>query len=259
MATAIKASEISKQYLLSHTAQISSFKQLINALPHSLRRRRPTRRTEVEEFWALRDVSFELGAGRCLGLLGRNGSGKSTLLKILARVIPPSSGSVKICGRPAALLEVGTGFHPELTGRENIYLNGAILGLARSQVRQNFDSIVAFSEVENFLDTPVKHYSSGMYVRLAYAIAAHVRPDVMIVDEVLAVGDAAFQAKCLANMKQLIAEGTAVLFVTHDYDYYSMLCDEVLWLDKGHVKEQTCDVSGAIHRFKDNLFTEQSC
>jgi lipopolysaccharide transport system ATP-binding protein len=256
MTTAIKVSSLSKRYQISHTAQISSFKELLNSVPKAFLRRRATESAHEEEFWALKDISFELAVGRCLGLVGKNGSGKSTMLKLLSRVIPPSSGTLGIRGRPAALLEVGTGFHPELTGRENIYLNGAILGLSRNDVKRNFDSIVAFSEVENFLDTPVKHYSSGMYVRLAYAIAAHVRPDVLIVDEVLAVGDAAFQEKCLQNMKNLVANGTALLFVTHDYHYYAELCDEILWLDKGRTKEHSSDVVGVIGRFKHSLFNE---
>lgn len=255
MKTAIQVNNISKRYTLSHTAQISSFKELLNSVPRMLTRGNKEK-PDSEEFWALNDVSFSLEAGKCLGLLGKNGSGKSTLLKILSRVIPPSQGELKIKGRPAALLEVGTGFHPELTGRENIYLNGAILGLPRNEIKRNFDSIVDFSGVENFLDTPVKHYSSGMYVRLAYAIAAHIKPDVLIVDEVLAVGDAGFQEKCLANMKQLVSNGTALLFVTHDYHFYTELCDEVLWLEKGLIKEHSTDVSQVIARFKESLFNE---
>jgi lipopolysaccharide transport system ATP-binding protein len=255
MSTAVKVSNLSKRYRLSHTAQISSFKELLGSIPKALLGRRPEV-AEFEEFWALKDINFELQAGRCLGLLGRNGSGKSTLLKMLSRVISPTSGTISILGRPAALLEVGTGFHPELTGRENIYLNAAILGLSRSDVKRDFDSIVAFSEVESFLDTPVKHYSSGMYVRLAYAIAAHVRPDVLIVDEVLAVGDASFQAKCLASMRKLVDNGTALLFVTHDYRYYSELCDEVLWLEKGQMKLHSQDVESVIAQFKGELTSD---
>jgi lipopolysaccharide transport system ATP-binding protein len=253
MTTAIKVTGLGKRYQLSHTAQISSFKELLSAFPRAVLGR-SNGGAEPEEFWALKDVNFELAAGKCLGLVGKNGSGKSTILKILSRVIPPTEGTLAIRGRPAALLEVGTGFHPELTGRENVFLNAAILGLPRTEVKRNFDSIVDFAEVENFLDTPVKHYSSGMYVRLAYAIAAHVRPDVLIVDEVLAVGDAAFQEKCLQNMRQLLAEGTSLLFVTHDYQYYTELCDEILWLEKGKVKSHSTDIVATIADFKADLF-----
>ena len=171
----------------------------------------------VEEFWALKDVSFEVKRGEVLGIIGRNGAGKSTLLKILSRITEPSEGRVTINGRVASLLEVGTGFHPELTGRENIYLNGAILGMTRAEIRRKFDEIVAFAEVEKFLDTPVKRYSSGMYVRLAFAVAAHLEPEILVVDEVLAVGDAEFQKKCLGKMDEVSRrEGRTVLFVSHN-------------------------------------------
>ena len=162
---------------------------------------------EIEEFWALKDVSFEIKRGEVVGIIGRNGAGKSTLLKILSRITEPSAGRVEIRGRVASLLEVGTGFHPELTGRENIYLNGAILGMTRAEIRRKFDEIVAFAEVEKFLDTPVKRYSSGMYVRLAFAVAAHLEPEILVVDEVLAVGDAEFQKKCLGKMQDVAGQG----------------------------------------------------
>jgi lipopolysaccharide transport system ATP-binding protein len=171
-----------------------------------------------QEFWALRDVSFEVKEGEIVGIIGRNGAGKSTLLKILSRVTGPTCGFVKVKGRIASLLEVGTGFHPELTGKENIFLNGTILGMTKAEIRSKFDEIVAFSEIEEFIDTPVKRYSSGMYVRLAFAVAAHLEPEILIVDEVLAVGDAQFQKKCLGKMGQVSRQGRTVLFVSHNLD-----------------------------------------
>src|SRR5262249_27131479 len=178
----------------------------------------------TEEFWALKDVSFEVKRGEVLGIIGRNGAGKSTLLKILSRITEPSEGRVTIVGRVARLLEVGTVFHPELTGRENIYLNGAILGMTRAEIRRKFDEIVAFAEVERFLDTPVKRYSSGMYVRLAFAVAAHLDPEILVVDEVLAVGDAEFQKKCLGKMSEVAGGGRTILFVTHNMAAVQALC-----------------------------------
>jgi lipopolysaccharide transport system ATP-binding protein len=186
-----------------------------------------------EELWALRDVSFTVEQGEVLGIIGRNGAGKSTLLKILSRVTAPTSGKIKVKGRIASLLEVGTGFHPELTGRENIYLNGAILGMTKQEVRRKFDEIVDFSEVEKFIDTPVKRYSSGMYVRLAFAVAAHLDPEILVVDEVLAVGDAEFQKKCLGKMGDVAKEGRTVLFVSHNMAAITSLCSRVAYLDKG--------------------------
>src|ERR1700720_343782 len=179
---------------------------------------------EVEEFWALKDVSFDIKQGEVLGVIGRNGAGKSTLLKILSRITEPTEGRIVSSGRVASLLEVGTGFHPELTGRENIFLNGAILGMPQREIRRKFDEIVAFAEVEKFLDTPVKHYSSGMYVRLAFAVAAHLESEILIVDEVLAVGDAAFQKKCLAKMEDVAGHGRTVLFVSHNMAAVRTLC-----------------------------------
>lgn len=189
-----------------------------------------------EEIWALKDVSFKVDQGEVLGVIGRNGAGKSTLLKILSRVTAPTSGRVKIKGRIASLLEVGTGFHPELTGRENIYLNGAILGMTRKEIDRNFDEILNFSEVEKFIDTPVKRYSSGMYVRLAFAVAAHLEPEILVVDEVLAVGDAEFQKKCLGKMGDIAREGRTVLFVSHNLGAVNNLCSKCIWLDRGQVK-----------------------
>ena len=187
-------------------------------------------------FWALKDVSFEVHRGEVVGIIGRNGAGKSTLLKILSRITEPTEGQVEIVGRVGSLLEVGTGFHPELTGRENIYLNGAILGMTRGEIRRKFDEIVAFAEVEKFLDTPVKHYSSGMYMRLAFAVAAHLEPEILVVDEVLAVGDAAFQKKCLGKMDDVAASGRTVLFVSHNIGAVRALCKRVVWLETGRVK-----------------------
>ncbi|HRQ22146.1 MAG TPA: ABC transporter ATP-binding protein [Anaerolineales bacterium] len=183
--------------------------------------------------WALRDVSFQLEQGEVLGVIGRNGAGKSTLLKILSRVTGPTSGQIKLRGRIASLLEVGTGFHPELTGRENIYLNGTILGMSRGEIAKKFDEIVSFSEVEKFVDTPVKRYSSGMYVRLAFAVAAHLDPEIMVVDEVLAVGDAAFQRKCLGKLSENAGEGRTVLFVSHNMAAINRLCSRAILLDRG--------------------------
>jgi len=186
--------------------------------------------------WALRDVSFEVGQGEVVGLIGRNGAGKSTLLKILSRIMPPTRGRIEIHGRLASLLEVGTGFHPELSGRENIFLNGAILGMNRREIARKFDEIVAFSEIEKFIDTPVKRYSSGMYVRLAFAVAAHLEPEILIVDEVLAVGDAAFQQKCLGKMQSVSAgEGRTVLFVSHSMQAVTTLCQRAILLDGGRL------------------------
>lgn len=190
---------------------------------------------EVEEFWALRDVSFEVRRGEVLGVIGRNGAGKSTLLKILSRITEPTTGRVTLRGRVASLLEVGTGFHPELTGRENIYLNGAILGMKRTEIRRRFDEIVAFAEVEEFLDTPVKRYSSGMYVRLAFAVAAHLEPEILVVDEVLSVGDVEFQKKCIGKMDESAKSGRTVLFVSHDMRRASALCNRGILLKAGCV------------------------
>ena len=200
-------------------------------------RRSATPTTEQEEFWALQDVSFEVKQGEFVGLIGRNGAGKSTLLKILSRITEPTRGRVTIQGRVASLLEVGTGFHPELTGRENIFLNGAILGMTRTEIRRKFDEIVAFAEVEKFLDTPVKRYSSGMYVRLAFSVAAHLEPEILVVDEVLAVGDYAFQKKCLGKMEEVAANhGRTVLFVSHNMDSITRLCTRGILLDQGAVR-----------------------
>jgi lipopolysaccharide transport system ATP-binding protein len=200
--------------------------------------RRKARRATApadEAIWALKDVSFEVNTGEVLGVIGRNGAGKSTLLKILSRITSPSRGEIEVRGRVGSLLEVGTGFHPELTGRENIYLNGAILGMRRSEVARKFDDIVAFAETGKFLDTPVKRYSSGMYTRLAFAVAAHLEPEVLVVDEVLAVGDSAFQQKCLGKMRQVSRHGRTVLFVSHNMTAIKSLCTRAVLIEKGQV------------------------
>jgi ABC-type polysaccharide/polyol phosphate transport system ATPase subunit len=189
-----------------------------------------------EYIWALRDVSIEVKEGEVLGIIGRNGAGKSTLLKILSRVTAPTAGQVKIKGRVASLLEVGTGFHPELTGRENIYLNGAILGMKKAEIERKFDEIVAFSEVEKFIDTPLKRYSSGMYVRLAFAVAAHLEPEILLIDEVLAVGDAIFQQKCLTKMDNVAKEGRTVLFVSHNLQAIEALCQRAIFISNGKIQ-----------------------
>jgi len=199
----------------------------------TFRRLRTGGQGRKEDFWALRDVSFSVHEGEVVGIIGRNGAGKSTLLKILTRITPPTEGSIIMRGRVASLLEVGTGFHPELTGRENVYLNGAVLGMSHAEVRRKFDEILAFSEVEKFIDTPVKHYSSGMYVRLAFSVAAHLEPEILLVDEVLAVGDAEFQKKCLGKMGDVAKGGRTVLFVSHNLIAVQSLCENAVWLDRG--------------------------
>ncbi len=192
-----------------------------------------------EDFWALRDISFEVNHGERLAIVGRNGAGKSTLLKILSRVMSPTEGQIRIRGRLSSLLEVGTGFHPDLTGRENVYLNGALLGMSRAEVRQKFDAIVDFAEVERFLDTPVKRYSSGMYVRLAFAVSAFLEPDIVVLDEVLSVGDARFQQKSYAKMRELASQGRTVLFVSHSMTAVKDLCESAILIENGRIKEKT--------------------
>ena len=202
-----------------------------------------------EEFWALKDVSFEIRRGERVGIIGRNGAGKSTLLKILSRITEPTTGRVEICGRVASVLEVGTGFHPELTGRENIYLNGAILGMTRREIRHKFDEIVAFAEVERFLDTPVKRFSSGMYMRLAFAIAAHLEPEILLIDEVLAVGDANFQKKCLGKIQEVGRLGRTVIFVSHNMIAIEQLCQRVFLVERGGLAMDNQEVRSVVKRF----------
>ncbi len=211
-----------------------------------------------EEFWALRDVNFEIQQGDRVGIIGRNGAGKSTLLKILSRITDPTGGRVTLNGRVASLLEVGTGFHPELTGKENIFLNGAILGMGRQEIRAKFDEIVAFAEVEKFLDTPVKRYSSGMYVRLAFAVAAHLEPDILIVDEVLAVGDSAFQKKCLGKMEDVSKnQGRTVIFVSHNMGVIAKLCNLGILINQGRI-EHIGGVDDVVNRYIGNTGSENT-
>lgn len=228
---AIQVSQLSKRYRLG-AVQHDTLRDRITSALRGLRRVRPD--AEERDFWALRDIDFSIGSGEVVGVIGRNGAGKSTLLKLISRITEPTSGEIRIRGRVGSLLEVGTGFHPELSGRENIFLNGAILGMKRNEIRTKFDEIVAFAEVERFIDTPVKHYSSGMYVRLAFAVAAHLEPEILIVDEVLAVGDAAFQKKCLGKLRQVATDHQrTVLFVSHDMGAISSLTSRCLLLDRG--------------------------
>lgn len=234
----ITIENISKQYRLgapSSAAYSTVREALVTTLRTPLRVLRRMGRSRNETIWALRDVSVEIQAGEVVGIIGRNGAGKSTLLKILSRITEPTKGRVLLYGRVGSLLEVGTGFHPELTGRENIFLNGSILGMTRHEIKNRFDEIVSFAEIERFLDTPVKRYSSGMYVRLAFAVAAHLQPEVLLVDEVLAVGDAAFQKKCLGKMSEVAKEGRTVLFVSHNMGAVGRLCTRGLLLDKGQL------------------------
>gem|GEM_PF-171608 len=238
VAPAIETYALCKHYRLGHFAQRSdSFREAVTAVPRLLLRRMLGRSGEHthEEFWALRDVDLTIQPGERLGIIGRNGAGKSTLLKILSRIVEPTSGHGFIRGRLSSLLEVGTGFHPELSGRENIYLNGAILGMSRGEIRRAFDAIVAFAEVEKFLDTPVKRYSSGMYVRLAFAVAAHLQPEILVIDEVLAVGDVRFQKKCLGKMDDIGREGRTVIFVSHNMAAVQKLCNRVILLKEGRI------------------------
>ena len=231
---AVKAENLGKQYRIG--ASVGGYRTLRDSLVDGLERlRRGLPRSAPETIWALRHVSFEVRRGQVLGVIGRNGAGKSTLLKLLSRVTEPTEGTAAIYGRVGSLLEVGTGFHPELTGRENIYLNGAILGMKRAEIERKFDEIVAFSEVEKFIDTPVKRYSSGMYLRLAFAVAAHLEPEILVVDEVLAVGDAEFQRKCLGKMSAVAQEGRTVLFVSHNMSAILRLTEETIVLDQGKI------------------------
>jgi lipopolysaccharide transport system ATP-binding protein len=228
---AVRASGVGKSYLLGQ--QQTGYQLLSEVVTDRLRSLGRPRRGGREEFWALRDVEFEVARGETFGIIGHNGAGKSTLLKILSRVTPPTTGEIRIHGRVGALLEVGTGFHAELTGRENIYLNGSILGMGRGEVERKFDEIVEFAEVSQFIDTPVKRYSSGMYLRLAFSVAAHLEPEILIVDEVLSVGDAAFQQKCLGRMDEVASEGRTVLFVSHNLTAVSRLCSRSMLLARG--------------------------
>ena len=233
----VRVEDVSKEYRIG--ARREAYSTLRETMTNAVRA--PFKRNglpSTETIWALKGVSFEVAPGQIVGIIGRNGAGKSTLLKILSRITEPTSGRAELFGRVGSLLEVGTGFHPELTGRENIYLNGAVLGMKRAEITARFDEIVGFSEIGKFLDTPVKHYSTGMYTRLAFAVAAHLEPDVLLVDEVLAVGDAEFQAKCLGKMGAVASEGRTVLFVSHNIVAVQSLCSEVIWIHDGKIREE---------------------
>jgi len=258
----IKSENLGKKYVIGHQAENGRYVALRDVLMRNarglwsktrdlVRGKAIVQGDTLEEVWALKDVSFEIHRGELVGIIGRNGAGKTTLLKILSRITEPSAGRVTIKGRVASLLEVGTGFHPELSGRENIYLNGAILGMSREEIKRKFDEIVAFAEVERYLDTPVKRYSSGMYVRLAFAVAAHLQTEILLVDEVLAVGDAEFQKKCLNKMEDFGKGGRTVLFVSHNMLAIKALCTRCVVLDKGK-SIFLGDVSSAVDKYLSN-------
>jgi lipopolysaccharide transport system ATP-binding protein len=256
--TAIHAENLTKQYVLRQQ-QAGSYTALRDVLVDKVRSaaRGKFSSGKKDTFLALDDVSFSVQAGDRVGIIGRNGAGKSTLLKILSRIVAPTKGRITLDGRIASLLEVGTGFHPELTGRENVFLNGAILGMSKKEIERKFDEIVAFAEVERFLDTPVKRYSSGMYVRLAFAVAAHLEPEILIVDEVLAVGDAAFQKKCLGRMREVAGEGRTILFVSHNMEAVQKLCNTGLLMHKGKlIKEGAMD--GVIKSYLEYAVSSQA-
>jgi lipopolysaccharide transport system ATP-binding protein len=230
----IRVRNLGKRYRLQHYAP---YRTLAETITNAFKRKREGSFAKTEQFWALKDVTFDVHQGEVVGIIGRNGAGKSTLLKVLSRITTPTEGICRIHGRVGSLLEVGTGFHPELSGRENIFLSGSILGMRKKEINDKFDEIVKFAEIEKFLDTPVKRFSSGMYVRLAFAVAAHLEPEILLVDEVLAVGDALFQKKCLGKMKDVAQEGRTVLFVSHNSNAITSLCTRALWIDEGKIVE----------------------
>jgi len=256
--TIIKVENVGKQYLIGHNRPkgYTALRDVIaqkakgvgKTIHQTLRGKQLMEARETEAFWALKDISFDISKGEAVGIIGRNGAGKSTLLKVLSRITEPTRGRITLNGRVASLLEVGTGFHPELTGRENIFLNGAILGMNRAEIKSKFDEIVDFSGVARFLDTPVKRYSSGMYVRLAFSVAAHLEPEILIIDEVLAVGDAEFQKKCLGKMEGVSKSGRTVLFVSHDMVAIRTLCTNCILLDSGNVVVKS-DVETVIQTY----------
>jgi lipopolysaccharide transport system ATP-binding protein len=258
--TVISVENLSKRYVVGHRSpqreRYTALRDVIGREIHNfvrktadfVRGKEIVQGDEVEDFWALKDVSFEIKQGEVVGIIGRNGAGKSTLLKILSRITEPTEGRVKLRGRVASLLEVGTGFHQELTGRENIFLNGAILGMTQAEIRKKFDEIVAFAEVERFLDTPVKRYSSGMFVRLAFAVAAHLEPEILVIDEVLAVGDAEFQKKCLGKMSDVAKGGRTILFVSHNHAAVRSLCTHGIVMRNGRASPKT-DVQTALENY----------
>ena len=234
--SAIRVEHLSKRYRIGVTEGYRTFRETImDAVTAPFTKRGGSRSGDDEMIWALKDVSFEVKEGEVIGIIGRNGAGKTTILKILSRITEPTRGRVELRGRVGSLLEVGTGFHPELTGHENVYLYGAILGMDRWEVTKKFDEIVAFAEIEKFIDTPVKRYSSGMYMRLAFSVAAHMEPEILLIDEVLAVGDAVFQTKCLAQMKKITSEGRTVLFVSHNMAAVGSVCQRGIVLDEGQI------------------------
>jgi len=239
---AIRVENLGKKYHLGGKKS-GSFRESVNNL---FKKSKPKATEAEHEFWALKDINFEIKRGEAVGVIGRNGAGKSTLLKILSRITEPTKGRFEVFGRVSSLLEVGTGFHPELTGRENVYLNGTILGMKRHEVKAKFDEIVAFSGVEKFIDTPVKHYSSGMKVRLAFAVAAHLEPEILIIDEVLAVGDSVFQAKCIKKMTEVTSSGRTVLFVSHNMSAIKQLCNKGVLIDRGYIS-----LHGSINKVVD--------
>ena len=259
----IKVDNLGKSYLVGHQSgpsdRYTALRDVVGRTIKNfgrkswdmLRGRQIVQGDSVEEFWALKDISLEIQQGEVIGIIGRNGAGKSTLLKILSRITEPTKGRVMLRGRVASLLEVGTGFHPELTGRENIFLNGAILGMARGEIKKKFDEIVDFAGVERFLDTPVKRYSSGMYVRLAFAVAAHLEPEILVIDEVLAVGDAEFQKKCLGKMQDVATGGRTVVFVSHQLGSVRSLCERAAWLDQGTLVQEG-DVDEVVDSYLSN-------
>jgi lipopolysaccharide transport system ATP-binding protein len=247
MTTVIHAEKLSKRYRIGERERYHTFRDVLTRALRS-----PLsflRRSNHETFWALQDVSLDVRQGEVLGLIGRNGAGKTTLLKILSRITRPTTGWAEIHGRVGSLLEVGTGFHPELTGRDNTFLSGAILGMSKVEIVRKFDEIVAFAELEKFIDTPVKHYSSGMYVRLAFAVAAHLEPDILLVDEVLAVGDLEFQKKCLGKMSEVSKGGRTIVFISHQMGQIRRLCERVIWIDHGAVRADTRTVE-AINAYE---------
>ncbi|MBX7254005.1 MAG: ABC transporter ATP-binding protein [Candidatus Promineofilum sp.] len=242
---AIRLQKVSKRFAFTPDTPQSVLESLISVVSR--------RRAQAQDLWAVRDVSFEVQPGQCVGIIGRNGSGKSSLLKLIARIIQPTSGQIEVRGRVSALLELGAGFHPDLTGRENIYLNASVLGLSQQETEALFDDIVAFSELGSFIDMPVKHYSSGMYMRLGFSVAIHVRPDILIVDEILAVGDQSFQAKCIDRIVEMKREGVTILFISHDLSTIGRLCSEVVWLEQGRVV-QIGSTDHILAQYRDHLF-----
>lgn len=255
---AIRVEGLGKRYRIGRR-RAATLRDAIGSRVRSFAPRSARPSSDETWFWALREVSFQVKRGQVLGIVGRNGAGKSTLLKILSDITEPTEGYAEIHGRVSSLLEVGAGFQDELTGRENVYLNGAILGMRKAEVDLKFDEIVAFAEVERFIDTPVKHYSSGMYTRLAFAVAAHLEPEVLLVDEVLAVGDIAFQKKCLGKMESVSRQGRTILFVSHNVNAIEQLCSAGLILDQGRLEYFDDDIHGVINRYLAELSREQSC